>query len=83
MSRYTSIECGELADLAEKLPEGDLRTWCNLSASGPRSMVVLADSEMLSRCQQAVSSPSNVESKKESKKCKVLKTLKEKPGTSL
>lgn len=79
----SKISCGELADLAELLPKGDLREWCDQSGSGPRSQIVYADSEMLSRCVQAVSSPKTGESKKESKKWKASKTLKDKPGTSL
>lgn len=76
------ITCGELADLAARLPPGDLCDWCNLSATGPRSQVVFADSDMLSRCQEAASTPKPTRAKKkESKACKVLKTTKDKPGT--
>jgi hypothetical protein len=79
------ITRGELAELSSKLPKGSLRDWCDQSASGPQTQIVFADSEMLSRCQQAASSSKQEESKpKESKKkCKVSKTMKDIPGTSL
>lgn len=75
---------GELAELARKLPKGELRDWCDLSSTGPESQVVFADSVMLSRCRDAASSSTQKESKqKESKKCKASKTMKDKSGTSL
>lgn len=80
---FDAITRGELADLAEQMPKGALRDWCDQSGAGPRSQVVYANSEMLSRCRQAVSSPKTDESKSESKEWKVSKTLKDKPGTSL
>ena len=76
------ITCGELADLAALLPAGDMCDWCNLSATGPRSQVVFADSDMLSRCRDAAGSPKPKRAKKkESEECKVSKTTKDKPGT--
>ncbi len=80
---FTGITRGELADLAEQMPKGALRTWCDQCSAGPRAQVVYCNSEMLSRCRDSVSSPKSGESKKESKKCKVSKTLRDKPGTSL
>jgi hypothetical protein len=81
----TRITCGELAELANKLPEGELKSWCDQSASGPQTQIVFAHSEMLSRCQQAASSSIQEESepKESKKKCKVSKTMKDTPGTSL
>lgn len=81
----TRITCGELAELAKKLPEGELKSWCDQSASGPQTQIVFAHSEMLSRCQQAASSSIQEESepKESKKKCKVSKTMKDTPGTSL
>ena len=76
------ITCGELADLAARLPPGDLCDWCNLSATGPQTQVVFADSDMLSRCQEAASTPKPKRAKKkESDQCTVSKTTKEPPGT--
>ena len=77
------ITCGELAELASKLPEGELKKWCDLSSAGAADRIVFADSEMLSRCQEAASSSTQERAKSESKKCKVSKTMKDKPGTSL
>ena len=75
------ITCGELADLAAVLPAGDMRDWCNLSATGPPWQVVFADDDMLSRCRDAAGSPKPKRAKKkESEKCEVSKTTKEQPG---
>jgi len=81
----TPITCGELAELANSLPAGELKDWCDQSASGPQTQIVFANSEMLSRCQQAASSSIHEESepKESKKKCKVSKTMKDTPGTSL
>lgn len=61
------ITCQELADLASKLPLGDMRTWCELSAAGTPRQVVYADGGMLSRCRAAAVKPKQSGHEKESK----------------
>lgn len=76
-----AITRGELAEIASKLPDGDLKKWCEMSSVGPAESVVFADSDMLSRCRQSASSLYTDESESGSKPCKVSKTPKKKAGT--
>ena len=45
-----AIKRKDLAELGNRLPGGELKSWCDLSAAGPAEQIVYVDGEMLSRC---------------------------------
>lgn len=67
----SKITCEELADLADSLPSGELKAWCESSSAGTPATIVYADSGMLSRCREAAATqgeseaPSEIESNDE------------------